>query len=245
MTENVGIYLHEIQSRLYNHGNVVSVSTICRTLRRMGCTRQVIEVIALQRSDYCRAKFMAEVSCYDPSMLIWLDESGFDKRNSMRKRAYDIRGITPRDHQLLIRGMRYSAIPILSTEEIHDVCLFEGTVNGDKFLYFIRTLLRAVVQPFNWVNNHSIIIMDNASIHHVEQVTDYIENQLKARILFLPPYSPDLNPCEEVFSKVKSIVKENNILFQACQETRLFLTMAIGEVTMEDCNAYISHSGYQ
>ena len=83
--------------------------------------------------------------------------------------------------------------------------------------------------------------MDNAAI---EQVTDYIENQLQARILFLPPCSPDLNPCEEVFSKVKSIVKGNHVLFQACQETRLFLTMAFGEVTTEDCNAYISHSGY-
>ena len=74
----------------------------------MGCTRQVLQHVALQRSDELRARFMAQASVYDPSMLVWLDESGCDRRNSMRKRAYSIRGKTPRDHCLLARG---TAIP--------------------------------------------------------------------------------------------------------------------------------------
>ena len=61
----------------------------------MGCTRQVIQIVALQQNDCCRAKFIAEVSCYDPSMLIWLDESGCDKQPSMKKCAYGICRITP------------------------------------------------------------------------------------------------------------------------------------------------------
>ena len=89
--------------------------------------------------------------------------------------------------------------------------------------------------------------MDNASIHHVEQVVDMIEDQLGARLLFLSPYSPDLNPVEEVFSQVKAIMKENDVLFQACsdEKTRALLMMAFGMVTREDCNSYITHSGYQ
>ena len=47
----------------------------------MGCSRQVIQHVALQRNDECRAKFMAEVSVYEPAMLVWIDESGCDKRN--------------------------------------------------------------------------------------------------------------------------------------------------------------------
>jgi hypothetical protein len=88
--------------------------------------------------------------------------------------------------------------------------------------------------------------MDNASIHHTEQVVDMIENQLKARLLFLPPYSPDLNPAEEVFSKVKTIMKQNDSLLQVCshEEMRVFLTIAFGMVTRGDCNSYITHSGY-
>ena len=86
----------------------VASPTICKTLKYMGCSRHV----AIHRSDELRAKFMAEVSLFDPSMLIWLDESGYDQRNSTRKWGYSVRGIPPRDHRLLVRGKRYSVIPI-------------------------------------------------------------------------------------------------------------------------------------
>ena len=187
---------------------------------------------------------MAEISIYDPHMLIWIDESGCDLRNSLRKRAYSVRGITPRDHRLLIRGTRYSAIPIVSLRGISDVYIFEGVVNGERFEDFLRRCLAPFVQPFNWINSHSVIIMDNASIHHVQAVTDLIENQMGARLLFLPPYSPDLNPAEEVFSKVKYIMKQNQDVFQACSEVRVLLATAFSMVTQEDCTSYIQHSGY-
>ena len=54
----------------------MSKATISRTLRYMGCTRQAMHHVALQQSEVCRGRFMAEVSIYDPSMLIWLDETG-------------------------------------------------------------------------------------------------------------------------------------------------------------------------
>ena len=243
--ENTGMYLHEIQAKLLAaFGVTVSVPTICRTLKFMGCTRQVIQHIAVQCSDDLRAKFMAEVAVYDPSMLIWVDESGCDRRHCLRKRAYSIRGMTPRDQRLLVRGTHYSAIPVVSLEGISDVCIIEGTVNGEKFEQFIRSCLIPILQPFNWINPHSVVIMDNASIHHVDGVTDLIENQIGAKLLFLPPYSPDLNPAEEVFSKIKGIMKQNDVLFQACNAPRVFLAMAFGMVTKEDCCSFITHSGY-
>ena len=63
--------------------------------------------------------------------------------------------------------------------------------------------------------------MDNASIHHVEEVSEIIQEEAGAQLLFLPPYSPDLNPLEEVFSKIKGIIKSNDGLrskLPACQE---------------------------
>ena len=75
-----GIYLSEIQQELFKHfGVLVSVPTICRTLQQMGCTRQTMHHVATQRSDAMRAKFMAEISVYDPAMLVWLDETGCDR----------------------------------------------------------------------------------------------------------------------------------------------------------------------
>ena len=86
--------------------------------------------------------------------------------------------------------------------------------------------------------------MDNASIYHVHGVVDLIESQ-GARLIFLPPYSPDLNSLKEVFSKVKSIMNENHSIFQSRTETQVLLTMTLNLVKKEDCISYISHSGYQ
>ena len=96
---------------------------------------------------------------------------------------------------------------------------------------------------FNEVNLFSVVIMDNASIHHVDNVTTAIQNT-GARLIFLPPYPPDLNPLEPVFSKVKSILKENDAIFQACSRPKAFLTMAFGMITAEDCISYTRHCGY-
>lgn len=240
-----GIYLSEVQSQLHaNFGVQVSLSTICRTLKYMGCTRQVIQHIALQRDDEMRAKFMAEVSAYDPLMLLFLDESGHDQRNYIRKRGYGVRGMTPRNYHLMVRGTRYSAIPIMSLQGILDVCLFEGSVNGEKFEGFVKSALLPILKPFDYVNEHSVVIMDNASIHHVHEVTDLIENQVGARLLFLPPYSPDLNPLEEVFSQVKSIIKKNSTIFQASNSPRVLLSIAFSMVGKHDCRQFFTHSGY-
>ena len=186
----------------------------------MGCTRQTMHHVAIQRSDELRAKFM---SVYDPSMLIWLDETGCDGCNTIRKYGYSIRGLPLSDHRLLVRGVRYTAIPIVSTEGIHDVYLRQGTMDGDHFTTFLRNCLLPVLQPFNWVNPRSVVILDNASIHHVK---DLVETQAGSKLFYLPPYSPDLNPAEGVFSQLKSIMKSNDKLFQACSAPRGLIAMA-------------------
>ena len=233
--ENPGIYFHEIQSRLFIiFGVTIGISTICKTLKYMGCSRQVIQHIPVQRSDELRAKFMAEISIHDTSMLLWVDESGCDRRDSTRKRGYGFKGTPPTDRHILARGKRYSAIPVMSKGGVYDVYLTEETVNGKCFEQFVSTVVRPIMQPYNWVNNSSVVIMDNAAIHHVEGVVDFIENQAQAGIVFLPPYSPDLNPIEEVFSQVKSILKQNCAYFQVCKDPRTTLAMAFGMVSREN-----------
>ena len=145
-----------------------------------------------------KQEFMANISIYDPAMFIWMDETGCDKRNTIRKYGYSIRGRPLCDQRLLVRGTRYSAIPIVSLSGIHDVYLAEGTMNGDRFVHFLRVCLLPNLLPFNGVNPRSVVIMDNASIHHVEEVRDLIEVQAGAKLLFLPPYSPDLNSAEGI-----------------------------------------------
>ena len=228
---------------IFYFGVTVSIATICRTVHHMGITRQVMRHIALQRSDTARAKFMADISVYDPAMFIWLDESGQDKRNAIRRYGYSFRGIRPVEYRLLVRGIRYSSILIMSINCVHDVFLAEGSVDGDRFQYFIRTSLLPILNPYNTINSQSVVVMDNASIHHVQDAVDLIES-VGAKVIFLPPYSPDLNPCEPVFGKVKAILKENDQFLQVCSTPRAFLATAFSMITPDDCSSYAKHCGY-
>ena len=84
---------------------------------------------------------------------------------------------------------------------------------------------------------------DNAAIHHVQEVRDAIE-QSGARLIFLPPYSPDFNPLEEVFSKVKSYIRKNDVVFQACDIPENLIMEAFYQITGEDCYGYFEHAEY-
>ena len=78
-------------------GVVVDVSTICRTIRKLGLSRQWISHIALQQSEIKRVEFMAEMSAFDPSTIVWIDETGCDRRSTLRHFGYGIRGLQPQD----------------------------------------------------------------------------------------------------------------------------------------------------
>ena len=210
-----GIYLRELQQELYSRTlHWIDTSTICRIMHRIGMTHQVIRHIALQRSELKRAEYWYDITMFNTSMFLWIDESGCDLRNALRKYGYGIRGLPPQDYSLKLRGKRYSAIGILSTEGIKDVYIAEGSVNGETFLDFIRGCLIPVLVPFDGVSPNSIVVMDNASIHHVDSVVDTILS-VGALVRFLPPYSPDMNPIEEVFGEVKHYLQANNTHFQA------------------------------
>ena len=71
-------------------------------------------------------------------MLIWVDETGSDMRNTHRRSGYCVRRIPPRDFTVRMRGKHYSAIGILTNNGITDVYIAEGSVNGEVFLDFVR-----------------------------------------------------------------------------------------------------------
>ena len=117
---------------------------------------------------------MAEVSVFNPDMLIWIDETGSDRRNSIRRYGYSLRGAPARVCQLRVGGKRVSAIPILTTRGIEDVYTTTESVNGEKFEEFLCQCLLPIIMPFNGCNPRSVVLMDNASIHHLERVNDYL-----------------------------------------------------------------------
>ena len=237
-------YLHELQQYLEDaHGVITSLPTISRHLKKMGITRKKVKGLAEQQTESVRLSFMAEMSVFEPSMLIWLDETGCDKRNAARQYGYCLRGLTPRTYTFKSGGRRYTQIMAMSTCGIEDVYVTEGNMDGDRFLKYVQRSLLPLLMPFDGTNPKSVVVMDNASIHHVEEVVDTIQS-VGALVRFLPPYSPDLNPCEEVFAEVKAWIKSNDIVFQAMQHPSIMITMAYANVTSENGMSYISHSGY-
>ena len=87
--------------------------------------------MALQRCDELRVQYMQDMSIYSKDMFIFADETGADRRNSMRRFGYSLRG--KRDQRLLVRGKRLSAISAIATNGVLDCHIVEGNVNADVF----------------------------------------------------------------------------------------------------------------
>ena len=116
-------------------------------------------------------------------------------------------------------------------------------MDGDLFAQFVEQSLLSILQPFNGSNARSIVVMDNASVHHVDRVVSLITGA-GAILRFLPPYSPDLQPLEEAFSKVKYFLKRDKVIYDSTNTLSLLVTLAFTTVTSEDYIGYIRHAGY-
>ena len=84
--------------------------------------------------------------------FLWIDEIGFNNRNLLRKYGYGLRGQPPQDHTLVLRGKRYSAIAVLSSEGVEDVHVTNDSVNGEVFLEFVHKYMLPIVMQFNAIN---------------------------------------------------------------------------------------------
>lgn len=168
---NPGMFLDELQYELHQStGTLASISTIFRIIRRLGFTRKRLRHIALQRSDAKRAEFIEEMSYIGANMIVWLDETGSDRRSARRRFGYHLRGMTPTDYRFTVHGKRLSSIGIMSVRGIEDVDTYEGSIDGDKFCDFVQRCLVPILQPFDGTKDRSVVVMDNASIHHVDRV---------------------------------------------------------------------------
>lgn len=118
-----------------------------------------------------------------------------------------------------------------------------GSVNGDIFLDFLRGTLIPNMQQYDGIASRSIVILDNCSIHHVTEVTELFR-EAGIVVFYLPPYSPDLNPIEELFSYVKYYLKRHDELLQAITDPTPIIQAAFDNVFPDQCAAWITHSGY-
>ena len=130
------------------------------------------------------------------------------------KRIEFMAALPPRSCQLIVGGKHISAIPVMTTRGIEDVHTTTKNVNGEEFVDFLIKYVLPIILPFDGNNPRSILILDNASIHHLDRISDIITG-VGAKLCFLPPYSPDLMLLEEIFSKVKQFLRSNSNVYSA------------------------------
>ena len=236
------LYLGEIVQLIKNDlGADVSAATICRLLKRYGHTRKKVRQVTQQRCAALRGHFMARVYSYSSDSFVWVDETGTNKKDHIRKYGYALKGVTPVYHHFLCRGERYNAIAAISCTEVLAVEVRKGSVNGSLFYDFLRGELFPNMHSFPGPN--SVAIMDNCSIHHVQEVQE-LAKQLGIVLLYLPPYSPDYNPIEESFSYVKNYLWKHDELLQSVPNPTCIIKAAFNSITTDHLMSWVSHAGY-
>jgi transposase len=123
----------------------------------------------------------------------------------------------------------------LRHDRINAPCVFDGAINGERFCAGVEQALAPTLAAGD------LVIMDNLPAHKVQGVRAAIEAR-GARLLYLPPYSPDLNPIEQVFAKLKALLRT------AATRTVDALWHAIGQAldafSPAECAHYLAHAGY-
>lgn len=114
--------------------------------------------------------------------------------------------------------------------------LVDGAIDGEIFTAWIEQFLLRELRP------NDVVIMDNLSTHRVAKVSQLLESA-GHRLLYLPPYSPDLNPIENMWSKVKGILR--NLEARTFDELIEAVRIAISEITAQNCRGFFEHCGYR
>ena len=124
---------------------------------------------------------------------MFLDETGFNIHTSTNY------GYSPKNKEaLLFQPASKQSCAIIAKTGVLNFKLVEGAYNGEKFGEFLQECYSK-----NIFQNNPIVIMDNVRFHHMDQIKSFL-GSVGVDITFLPPYSPDLNPIEQVFASVKS-----------------------------------------
>ena len=182
-----------------------------------------------------RAQWKENQPALDVTKLVFLDETGAST-NMTRARGRAPRGercvaAVPHGHwktTTFIAGLRYN--------EITAPLVLDGPMDGEAFLAYVKTFLCPTLNPGD------IVIADNLSSHKVAGVQEAIADR-GATLRYLPPYSPDLNPIEKMFSKLKALLRK------AAHRTVDDLWNEIGKLldafSPDECKNYFASSGYR
>jgi transposase len=123
----------------------------------------------------------------------------------------------------------------LRHDRIEAPCVIDGPINGESFQAYVEQLLLPTIRPGD------IVIIDNLGSHKGKAVRRLIRS-VGAKLFFLPPYSPDLNPIEQVFAKLKTLLRK--AAERTVEATWKRIGALLGCFTAQECANYFENAGY-
>jgi transposase len=181
-----------------------------------------------------RQEWRAGQAGLNPERLVFIDETG--AATNMARRY----GRCPRGQRLVSsvpwgHWKTTTFVAALRVDRVTAPCVLDGPMDGDSFRAYIK---QSVVPT---LRQDDIVVIDNLSSHKVAGIREAIE-AAGAELRYLPPYSPDLNPIEQLFAKIKALLRK------AAARTIDALIAAIADaltkVTPRECANYLAHQGY-
>ena len=205
LSKEVDLTLEELRNRYAGvYGVLVSIGTMYNTLERLNITRKKKTFSDPKKSSpevkIKKEKYDEQLEIIEPEKRFYLDETGsclnmmpVYGRSEQGKRVYDKRPTNP--------GTRINTVAVLSEEGIKAQYNYTGSLNADFFITYLNTFVLPIL------TNGQTLILDNHPVHRAKSVQSFLK-QNGIKFLYLPPYSPDLNPIEEAFSKFKQYIKK-------------------------------------
>jgi transposase len=219
-------------------GRTTSTSGISRALQKLGLVRKKKKVVAKERESKrvreARSEFRSKQAELEPWRLVFIDETGtsigMTRRYGRAQAGELVEDFVPRN-----TGTVVTLIGALTAEGLVAAMTVEGGTTKVVFETFVEQLLVPELAEGD------IVVLDNLAAHRSARACELIE-EAGASVLFLPPYSPDLNPIEQAWSKMKEFLRATGA------RTRKTLDIAIGEamemVTSFDARGWFGHAGY-
>jgi len=166
--------------------------------------------------------------------LVFIDET-WTKTNMTR-----LRGWAPKGERLVDKvphGHWKTAtfLAALRNDRIDAPCLYDGPINGERFRAYVEQFLAPSLKPGD------VVILDNLGSHKGKAVRQAIR-AVGARMVFLPKYSPDLNPIEQVFAKFKTLLRKAGArTYDAVSDAS---AQILAQYPPDECAAYLRNAGY-
>lgn len=166
--------------------------------------------------------------------MVFLDESGVNT-NLTRLYGRTLSSQRAVDHTPLNTPQTTTVLSSIRLDGEKAFTTYQGGTSGERFVQYLKETLLPTLKPGD------IVVMDNMRSHHVKAVRELLEGK-GMKVLYLPPYSPDLNPIEKMWSKMKALLRGWKI--QNLEALPDAVRMALASVSPLDCHHWFAASAY-